>query len=364
MSRRRWVIASTVVALVGGGGSAAFALTRGSSATPSATTTTVTVTKGTVQSTVTTTGTIQPKQDQDLTFDVSGTVSRVAATVGQQVAKGAVLATVDSTTLRSAVTTAAAAVTAAEQEVAAVAGGSDVQVASAKAQLAAARTELANAQAALASASLTAPFAGTVAAVTMAVGDVIGGQGAQGSSTPSITLISSDAWVVNASVGSSDLAQLKKGMQAQITPSGATQRVFGTVASIGIVADSTGTTATFPVVIAVTGSPTGLYAGGSADVSIIVKQLANVLTVPTPAVTTVDGQTVVYRLVRGKRERTVVTLGDSYGASTVVTSGLKDGDQVEVTFARPTGVRRSGGQNNGNVGPPGGFTQQFGGPGK
>ncbi|MCW2707455.1 MAG: HlyD family efflux transporter periplasmic adaptor subunit, partial [Frankiales bacterium] len=263
----------------------------------------MTVSAGTVQATVTTTGTIEPKQNEDLSFPVSGTVASVAATVGQKVTKGAVLATVDSTTLQSAVTTAQAAVTAADQQVSAVAGGTATQVAAAAAQLASANTDLANAQAALASASLTAPFSGTVAAVSMAVGDVVG-SGSTGTSsstgkststntssttstttTDTITLISTDAWIVNASVGSSDLAQLKKGMQAQITPIGATQQVFGTVSSLGIVATSsgTGTSATFPVVIAVTGNPTGLYAGASATVNLVVKQLSNVLTVPTPA---------------------------------------------------------------------------------
>lgn len=364
-----------MVVLAGGGG-VAYALTRSSTGSPGAQTSfTSTVTTGTVQSTVSSTGTIEPKRDEDLSFSVSGTVTSLAAQVGQKVSKGAVLATVGTTTLASAVSTATAAVAAAQQNLDAASG--ETQVAAAKAQLASAKTDLANAQDDLAAATLTAPFSGTVAAVSMAVGDVVGsGNGSNpndssGGSTDTITLISTDAWVVNANVGSADLAQLRKGMQAQITPSGGSDKVFGTVSSIGIVADtSSGSTATFPVVIAVTGSPTGLYAGGSADVSFIVKQLTNVLTVPTAAVSTVDGQTVVYRQVGGKRVKTVVTLGESLGASTVVTKGLKDGDVVEITFSRPTGQRRSGGnggdKGGGFQGPPpgGGFTQQFGGPGK
>ena len=43
--------------------------------------------------------------------------------------------------------------------------------------------------------------------------------------------------------------------------------------------------ATFPVVIDVTGDPSGLYAGSTADVTIIVKQLNNVVEVPTAAIT-------------------------------------------------------------------------------
>jgi RND family efflux transporter MFP subunit len=265
------------------------------------------------------------------------------------------------------VTTATAAVTAAEQELAAVSGDSDAQISAAKAQLALAETNLANADDDLAAASLTAPFAGTVAAVSMATGDVVGSSspGASGGSTDaSVTLITTDAWTVSASVGSSDLAQLKKGMQAQITPSGATQMVFGTVSSIGIVATSaTSGSATFPVEIAVTGKPTGLYAGGSASVSLIVKQLSDVLTVPTIAVHTVDGKTVVYKRVNGDRVTTEVTLGEAFGQQTVVTKGLVVGDQVEITLTRPgaTGTtRRSTTTTGGGGDVPGGGG--FGGP--
>jgi RND family efflux transporter MFP subunit len=333
----------------------------------------VTAAVGTLQQTVTTTGTIEPAQKSDLTFTVSGTVTGVAATVGKKVAKGAVLATIDSTTLQTAVTTATASVTAAQQQLASVAGSSTTQVAAAQAQLAAANTSLAQANDDLAAASLTAPFAGVVASVGMAVGDTVGSSGSNpnaasssSTTTKAITLISTDAWVVNATVGSSDLSQLKKGLQAQITPSGSTTMVFGTIASLGIVATSTsGGSATFPVVINVTGSPTGLYAGGTADVALIVKQLNNVLTIPTQAVRSVNGATVVYQRVGGKRVTTPVIVGASYGPTTEITSGLKAGDQVEISFNRPGGTVRRNGTTGGGGGGGGGpqVQQNFGQPG-
>jgi multidrug efflux pump subunit AcrA (membrane-fusion protein) len=375
---KRWIALGAVVIVVGGGGGVAYALTRSSSSSGSTppTTTTVTVSKGTVQQSVTTTGTIEPKQDEDLSFGVSGRVTSVAAVVGKKVGKGTVLATLDSTTLQSAVTTKTAAVTAAELELSAVSGSSATQVAAAKAQLAQAENELTSAEDDLAAASLTAPFTGTVAAVDLAVGDVVGSSNPQGSGSTdgTITLITTDAWIVNASVGSADLAQLKKGQQAQITPTGATQKVFGTISSIGIVASSSSSgSATFPVVVSVTGSPTGLSAGGSADVVLVVRQLSDVLTVPTLAVSTSsDGTTQVTKVVNGKAVKTAVVLGDSYGASTVVTSGLSEGDTVQLTFARPAQRRTTtgnstggnGGPGGGFQGPPGGGTFQFSGPGQ
>jgi multidrug efflux pump subunit AcrA (membrane-fusion protein) len=286
----------------------------------------VAATTGTRQQAVSTTGTIEPAQQAVLAFTVPGTVTSVPAAVGQKVAKGSVLATVDRTSLQTTVTTAAAGVTAAEQQLASVAAGTAAQVTAAQAQLAAARSTLSQAQAALAAGYLTAPFSGVVAAVGLSAGDVVGSSGGSArsgsssgttsnssanssSSTGSITLISTDKWVVNAEVGSADLASLRKGLQATVTPSGGAV-VFGTIASVGIVASaSSGGTATFPVVVDVTGSPAGLYAGATADVSLIVKQIPNALTVPTAAVQNANGQTVVYRHVGGKRVASPVTLG-------------------------------------------------------
>ena len=77
-------------------------------------------------------------------------------------------------------------------------------------------------------------IAGTVASVDLAVGDQVSGvderlanQAASvvvdTSSTAQIVVISTDEFVVNASVGASDLASVKKGLQAEITPTGATE---------------------------------------------------------------------------------------------------------------------------------------------
>jgi multidrug efflux pump subunit AcrA (membrane-fusion protein) len=352
-----------------------------------ATTNLVAATTSDLSQTVATTGTIQPKQRSDLSFTVSGKVTSVAATVGEKVSKGAVLATVDTTTLTSAVNTAAAAVTAAQQQLTSVAGGTATQVASANAQLAQAQSQLATAQDNLSAASLTAPFSGVVASVGISVGDTVGsGGGSTGStsggagggggttgsnaaattsSSSTITVISTSAWVVNASVGSADLAELKKGLQVQITPTGSRTRVFGTVTSLGIVASSsTSGSATFPVVIDVTGNPTGLYAGGSASVTIIVKTVTGVLTVPTPAVVTENGKTVVHQIVGGKQVSTPVTIGTVYGALTEIKTGIKTGDKVVLPLTRFGGGGAGGaGRTGGGAGTGGQTGGGFGGGG-
>jgi hypothetical protein len=120
------------------------------------------------------------------------------------------------------------------------------------------------------------------------------------------------------------------------------------------------------VTIAVTGSPKGLYAGGAVDVAIIVKQVENVLTVPTNALHTVNGKTVVYQMTNGSQVSTPVTVGATYGPVTQILSGLKTGDKVVGTSFRIGGTGSTGGNRTRQGGTGGGGTGGggggFGGP--
>jgi len=384
--RRSTIVGITAALVIVVGGVGAWAVNR-SSASDAATPTLVTATTSTIRQSVSATGTIQPANQANLSFAVSATVTAVPVAVGDQVKVGTTLATVDSTSLKTAVTLAQANVTANQDQLTAQqnAGSSAVQIASTEAQLAAAKSKLTDAQTALAEAAMTSPIAGTVAQVNIAVGDKTGGSsgsagssgssgsssssgasGASGSSSTSstaqIVVISTTSWVVDVSVTSADLPQLKKGLQAEITPTGSTTKVFGTVKSVGIVASSSsGGSASFPVTIAVTGSPKGLYAGGAVDVAIIVKQVENVLTVPTNALHTVNGKTVVYQMTNGSQVSTPVTVGATYGPVTQILSGLKTGDKVVGTSFRIGGA--TGGNRTRQGGTGGGGTGGFGGGG-
>ncbi|GAA2479245.1 biotin/lipoyl-binding protein [Terrabacter carboxydivorans] len=138
------VIAAGALVLAGGG--VAFAVNHG---TASAQTQprTVTVSHGTVQQTVSASGTIEPATEDDLSFQSAGTVDSVGVDVGQHVTKGEVLASIDATSLQSQVTLAQAVVTQAQAQVtAAGSSGSASQVAAADAQLASAQAKLVAAQ--------------------------------------------------------------------------------------------------------------------------------------------------------------------------------------------------------------------------
>jgi hypothetical protein len=104
-----------------------------------------------------------------------------------------------------------------------------------------------------------------------------------------------------------------------------------------------------------------LYAGSSANVSIIYKQLSNVLVVPTLAVTRTNGNAYVTVDKSGVRSSRLITVGLSSGGSTQVVSGLASGDTVVV----PVPVARTGGTTGGfgGFGGGGGGGGGFGGGG-
>src|SRR5664279_3766312 len=98
-TRRHTVIGALIVLVVVGGGGA-WALTRSSSST-AATPTLVSVTTSTIRQSVSATGTLEPAHRADLTFAVSGTVTSLPVVVGDTARAGAVLATVDTSSLKT-----------------------------------------------------------------------------------------------------------------------------------------------------------------------------------------------------------------------------------------------------------------------
>jgi macrolide-specific efflux system membrane fusion protein len=384
-----WWTTVVVAVVVVGAGAAVFAGTRSSSAATAAPTTTQTVATGTIKQSVSTTGTVAPTSQENLNFSVSGQVTAVKVKVGQTVTKGQTLATVDSASASASVAQAKATVASDQAKVDDddTNGATDTQTAADQAALTAANNQLTSAKTQLAAATMTSPIDGVVASLDLTVGQSVsgsassgsgtgtsgsGGTGATGggggaaggstssssstSSTPQILVISTDSWIVNATVDASSVGLIKTGDQAQLTVTGATATVYGTIYSIGLVSSSTGT-ASYPVVVAVTGSPSGLHDGAAATGTLIYKQLSNVLVVPTTALhRTSSGGEYVEKSVNGKAVQTTVKVGVSSGGQTQITSGLAAGDKIivpQVQFGG--GANRSSGTTGGTTpGFPGG----------
>jgi membrane fusion protein, macrolide-specific efflux system len=395
--RYRWPIAAVVVVLIAAAVGLTVWQTSGSS-TPtglSVKTVTATATTGTIQQTVASSGTLEPASQANENFAVSGTVTAVDVKAGQTVTAGQVLATVDTTALSEDVSAAQAQVTAAEDKLSSdqSSGAAASSVDSDEASVTSAESSLSTAQTNLNDASLTSTIAGTVASVDLTTGQQVtgtgsgsGGTGATGStaaasaatgdtgsdstgssSSGQIVVIGTDSYIVNTTVDDTEIGEIAVGDQVDITPSGDTTPVYGTVGSISLIGTESDDVTTFPVVIDVTGNQTGLYAGATADTSIIVKQLNDVVEVPTAAISYgTNGQATVTKVVNGNHVVTDVTVGAAENDETQITSGVKSGDKVlekEVTFKAPGGLGGIlGGGTTGRTGA-GGFGGRFSGGG-
>jgi hypothetical protein len=104
--------------------------------------------------------------------------------------------------------------------------------------------------------------------------------------------------------------------------------------------------ASSPVVVAVTGSPAGVYPGGTANLQIVYKQLSDVLLVPTLAINRTNGTTTVLVPNGGKQVRRTITTGASSGGQTQVLSGLTEGQQVLVAVPAGTGAGGTNGRTS------------------
>jgi macrolide-specific efflux system membrane fusion protein len=375
--RKFLLIGGAVILLAGLATGLTLAFTGGSPATGLVISSeTVKVTTGTIKQTVATSGTLEPATQADLNFGVSGTVTGVDVKAGQVVTAGQVLATVGTTALSADVAAAEANLAAAQARLSndEADGGSTTEIDSDEASVTSAESSLSTAQTNLADASLTSTISGTVASVSLTDGEAVtgtgtGGGGGEGgsdaaaadsgastttSSTGQVVVIGTNSYIVTTTVDDTDIGQVADGDQATVTPTGATTVDYGTVASIGLIATQSSDVATFPVVIDVTGDPTGLYAGSTADVSIIVKQLNNVVEVPTAAITySTSGQATVTEVKGGKHVSVDVTVGQAAAGETQITNGVSAGDSIVERVVKFTGRAGAGG----GAGITGGFTR-------
>jgi hypothetical protein len=177
------------------------------------------------------------------------------------------------------------------------------------------------------------------------------------SATAQVVVVDTATWLLNSTVGMADLTSLKQGLAATVTATGSSTTLPGTLTSIGIVGTTTAGSTSYPIIVTLTGNPTGLYVGGSADITIVVSEIT-ALTVPTAAIHQENGQTYVIVTKDGVQTNTNVTVGRTFGVSTEITAGVAEGDEVVVPVqatssgARTPGANRSG---FGGSGRPSGF---------
>jgi HlyD family secretion protein len=201
-------------------------------------------------------------------------------------------------------------------------GATDEQIAAAKAQVEQAQAALEQAYLALELGTLHAPFDGTVSEVNVKAGEIA-------PATPAVTVVDTSQFHITVSVDEIDVARLDEGQTAQVTiESFPDATLSGSVERIAPAATFEGGVVYYDVTIALNPTSTPIRADMTANATIVVEELSDVLLIPTWVVRVDNrtGQTYVDKQVGKKTERVDVTLGVRYEGVVQVLDGLSEGD--------------------------------------
>ena len=198
---------------------------------------------------------------------------------------------------------------------------SAAQLAADQASADAAAAQVTVAEQNLAAATLVSPISGTVVTVSATPG------AAETAGSAAFEVAGLDSYQVATQVPVTDMPQLKVGQPASVLPDGASAPLGGSVVSIGLIPDSTGSPTTYPVTIGLAGQPAGLHPGGYASVTITTARSSGV-SVPTSAVHRSGRKATVTVYAGGKTRVTKVTVGTMGPVMTRITAGLRAGQQV------------------------------------
>lgn len=196
--------------------------------------------------------------------------------------------------------------------------------------------------------TIYSPISGTVNGLAFQIGSIIASPQSTSSTSNSVPLTTKIASIVtNASptitvnLTEIDIPSVKIGNNATITLSAFPDKTFtGKVFSIdnaGVV--SSGVT-TYPTIIKLDTDSPEIFPNMSANINLITTIKDNVLLVPSGAVQTQNGVSVVSVMKNGQPQQVEVVPGLSSDTQTEITSGLSDGDTV-VTGTTTTGTTQS-----------------------
>jgi macrolide-specific efflux system membrane fusion protein len=342
---------------------------------------TSTVQQGTVSSTVSASGAIDPASTTSVSFAVSGTITSVDVAVGQTVAVGQALGAIDATSLQATVNADYQAYVYAGQDLTAAETAANPQVSqinSAKLSRTQALNTYTAAKTQLAETTLTSPVAGLVVAVNGTVGGSSGGSSSStgtgsASSSSSSTSSSNSGFVtiadvshdiVTANIAEADIANVTVGQTATVTfPAMTGVTATAKVTAIAPTATASNSVVTYATTITLDSVPAKVRLGQTATVAITVATSASTaLYVPAAAITTASDGTSTVKVVDSKTGATSavpVTTGVIGDAGTEIKSGLTAGETIVIgTVSASTSTSTTGtgaGAGGGFGGAGGGF---------
>lgn len=274
-------------------------------------------------------GAIEEKMGSTLSFEIAGNITSIRVEEGDRVSKGQLLATINPTTVKEAhratLTTLKQAQDAYRRFLPLHQSGtiSDMKWVEIESKLEQAKAAESIARQQLSHSTLTAPFAGVIAAKNVDLGTyVLPGQ-------PVLKLANVAQVNAKVSVPEAEISHLHVGDKVKLTVAALSGAIFrGTISEKGI--DANPISHTYDVKVGIT-NPQGRLLPGmvcNAQVQGSAATPSHITVPPQSVELDVDNSRFVWTVVNGKAHQQPVTTGDFEGDGIVILSGLKAGDQV------------------------------------
>lgn len=277
-------------------------------------------------------GTVEEENGTALSFATAGTVQTMNVHLGQRVAVGQLIATLDPVSLQSTYNAAQATLQQAEdayrrlKELHDKGSLPEIKWVEVQSKLEQARSMEQIAAKSLRDSKLYAPYAGMVAEKNVEVGqNVMPG-------VPVVRLVSTSGLKVKIAVPESEITAVAVGRKATVSVPALGDRTFAAVVTEkGVVAHSL--SRSYEVKLRIEGSEHGLMPGMVADVTLAPSAADEAAACVVPArIVQIDehNATFVWTVVHGKAHKTVVDCGEYGTAGVTVIRGLQAGDTVLV----------------------------------
>lgn len=326
-----------VLLLVAGGGAFVLFGRNEQSSAADATTTTAAVTD--VTSTVTASGTAEPSESTDLSFETEGTVSEIDVRIGDKVKEGDRLAVATSETASLKLEAAKSSYYATLDSYNETKDDEDAQGGTTWAAVLQAKVAMQEAQATVNGLYITATMSGTITALNGSVGSSTTLAASGEEATPFLTIAKVSKYIVTGSFSETDVARIKEGTSASMTFNAIADKTFtGKVSSIDLTSSTSDSgVVSYGVDVSLSDPPSNLRQGATATITITTASAKDVLAVPTSAVTTANGASTVTVIKNGKSSSKSVTIGVKGDTYTEIKSGLSEGDTVSLGAASSSG---------------------------
>lgn len=288
------------------------------------------VTRGDVRQVLTVPGEVTPANTQQLSFSAGGRLVELNVRVGDEVAQGKVLASLDQAPLKLASEQAQVTFQIkldALKTLKASTASNSTEVKQAEIDLQSAESALKQAQADLTGAVMIAPVSGRILSVSGPISNTVS------ANSTVIEMADLSQLEIQTSIGQQDVVAVQAGQPASITFDARPGETFtGKVSRVVPTKASTSGAVTYTAFVSVDKAPAGLLPGMTADADVIVAERKNVLTLPRRSIRATANATINLSVVQNSRTVSrSVKIGLVGDLNVEILAGLQEGDQVVTT---------------------------------